>query len=323
MGIIEADKIGSHPNLLQTNYIICDATNPTEYPPVGISSHKTNVAGVIQSTNATYRGIAPNINIVDGIVTARLLEMELMAATDCTINYASATNMSFGFETNGNFDEFARYLDRVVYETGATIVVAASDFCNRKSGSPDIAFNVINVGSFGDNNTTSFADDIVPCTNGIAGSYLNPDSFYMDRKEPDVVAPGVGIITTGRNGSFETFGDPSVGGTSAAAPHVTAGVGLLTQRKPDLFSKAAEVRAIIMASARHNLEGDSRLSDRDGAGGVMLAAADAVVANGLSDYITNDGSAPNFPISKTFTATSGQKVRVAIAQGKNGLVDIR
>ncbi|MEH2159927.1 MAG: hypothetical protein V7K38_02530 [Nostoc sp.] len=45
----------------------------------------------------------------------------------------------------------------------------------------------------------------------------------------------------------------------------------------------------------------------------MLAAADTVAANGQSDHIINDGAASNFPIYKTFTATSGQKVRVAIA----------
>jgi subtilisin family serine protease len=250
---------------------------------------------------------------VDGVVDRFYETTSLMAATECVINSATATNMSFGEEeTDGNFNEFARYVDRVVYETGATIVVAASDYCNKKSGSPDIAFNVINVGSFGDNNTTSFADDIVPCTNGIDGSYLNPNSWNMDREEPDVVAPGVNIRSTDNNGGFQDAGG-AIGGTSFAAPQVTAGVALLTQRKPALFYSPAEVRAIIMASARHNVEGNSRLSDRDGAGGIMLAAADAVVTNGLSDHIINDGSAPNFPIIKNFTASSGQKVRVAIA----------
>jgi len=52
------------------------------------------------------------------------------------------------------------------------------------------------------------------------------------------------------------------------------------------------------------------LSERDGAGAIMLAVADTVVANGLSKLFSNNGAASNFPINSTFTASTGQKVRV-------------
>lgn len=303
VGILEPDRIGTHPNLPSNSRILCRPTASTL-----ISNHKTQVAGAIQSTNATNRGIAPNITIVDGIVVD-YSDLELMAGLDCLISTVSATNMSFGFETNGTFNTFARYVDQTVYETGATTVVAVSDFCANKMGSPEIAFNAIAVGSFGDNNTTATIDDIVPCNNGILGSYLDPDSPQGDREEPDIVAPGDNIMTTLNGGGFA-----NASGTSFAAPHVSSGVGLLNETKSDLFSKPEEVRSIMMASARHNLEGDSRLSERDGAGGILLAAADTVAAtSGLSDTFINNGAASNFPISRTFTATNGQKVRVAIA----------
>ncbi|MCC5638782.1 S8 family serine peptidase [Nostoc sp. CHAB 5844] len=307
VAIVEYGRIASHPNLPANQRSLCNSTISTD-----ISGHKTWVAGIIQSTHATYKGIAPDIQIIDGVVDLYYTDKQVMAATDCAVSTASVINMSFGHDTNGNFtDALVEYVDNLVYSTGATIVVSATDICNQKPGSPDLAFNVINVGSFGDNNTTSFTDDIVPCTNNIAGSYLNPDTPNSDREEPDVVAPGVNIRTTYLNGTI-TDTSPPEGGTSFAAPHVTAGVGLLNQRKPDLYYSAAEVRAIIMASARHNLEGSSRLSDRDGVGGIMLAAADTVVANGQSDFLFNDGNISNFPISKSFTATNGQKVRVVI-----------
>lgn len=307
VAIVEVGKIASHPNLPANQRSFCNSTASTI-----ISGHKTGVAGIIQSTNATYKGIAPDIQIIDSVVDYELSDMQVMAATDCAVSTASAINMSFGHDTNGNFaHSLVEYVDDLVYSTGATIVVSASNNCEQKPGSPDLAFNVINVSSFGDNNTTSFTDDIVPCTNDIAGSYLNPDTPNLDREEPDVVAPGVNIRTINLSGSFQDA-DPPSGGTSFAAPHVTAGVGLLNQRKPDLYYYAAEARAIIMASARHNLEGSSRLSDRDGVGGIMLAAADTVVANGQSDFLFNDGNVSNFPISKSFTATNGQKVRVVI-----------
>ena len=67
-----------------------------------------------------------------------------------------------------------------------------------------------------------------------------------------------------------------------------------------------------MASARHNVEGSSRLSEGDGAGAMMLAAADTVAASS-SKLFSNNGAASNFPIHSTLTALASQRVRVAIA----------
>jgi len=304
VGVVESGRIGTHPNLPAAQRLLCRPEATT-----AISGHKTNVAGVIQSTHATNRGIAPAITIVDGI-GANFSFSEMIAATDCVINNgATAINMSFGYETNGVFDAFARYVDEVTYNTGRTISVAVSNVCANKMGSPEIAFNVLAVGAFGDNNTTSLGDDIAACTAPVNFSaFLDPNSPNGDREEPDIVAPGYAIRTTNTSGSFS-----DTNGTSFAAPHVTGGVGLLRQRKPSLFTQAEEVRAIMMASARHNIEGASRLSERDGAGAIMLAAADTVAAGSLSNFYSNSGAASNFPINRTFTASAGQKVRVAIA----------
>jgi len=82
----------------------------------------------------------------------------------------------------------------------------------------------------------------------------------------------------------------------AAAPHLTGGAGLLSQRKAGI--RAEEVRAM-MTSARH-IEGSSR-GERDGAGAIMLAVADTVVANGLSKLFSNNGAASNFPINSALS----------------------
>jgi subtilisin family serine protease len=253
--------------------------------------------------------MAPGITIVDGRGTS-FSDAAMMAATDCVIeNGAVAVNMSFGSETNGNFNAFARFVDRTVYNTGRSIVVAVSNICAFRMGSPEIAFNALAVGAFGDNNTTSFADDVPPCTGVVSFSaFLDPFSPSNDREEPDIVAPGHLINTTNSAGGFS-----SVSGTSFAAPHVTAAIGLLIQRRPTLLTKAEEVRAIMMASARHNIEGANRLSERDGAGAIMMAAADTVEVNGQSLFFVTPGGAQGFPITTSFTASAGQRVRVAIA----------
>lgn len=305
VGVVEPGRIGSHTNLPRgAQRILCRPTASTT-----ISEHKTNVAGVVQSTNATYRGMAPSITIVDGI-GANFSDSEMIAATDCVIaNGAVAVNMSFGSETNGYFDAFARYVDRVVYNTGRTISVAISNICANRMGSPEIAFNVLAVGAFGDNNTTSWGDDVPPCRRVVDFSaYLDPLSPHGDREEPDIVAPGHSIITTNTVNGFS-----DVNGTSFAAPHVTGGVGLLNHRRPTLNDQAEEVRAIMMASARHNIEGISRLSERDGAGAILLAAADSVELSTNSMFIVTPGGTGGFPITPSFYASAGQKVRVAIA----------
>lgn len=304
VGIVERDRIGNHTNLPSTQRELCRPNASTT-----ITQHKTGVTSVIQSNNQFVRGIAKDVTIIDGIM-ANNQDQESIAAINCVINNATATNMSYGFPPYGTFGTLARHLDKIVYDTGATIVVAVSNECNNKVANPEMAFNVIAVGAFGDQDTATRSDDVAPCTGVVtAGSYLNPDSPNGDREEPDVVAPGHNITMLGHGNVYLRDS-----GTSYAAPHVTAAVALLRQRKPDLFNRPAEVRAIIMASARHNLEGSSRLSDRDGAGGIMLAAADTIAAtNGASDHIIVDGALSNFPITRNFTATNGQRVRVAIS----------
>src|SRR4028118_2084351 len=234
VGVVEAQRIGNHPNLPPAQRILCRPEATT-----AISDHKTQVAGVIQSTALTNQGIAPAITIIDGI-GANFSNSEMIAATDCVIaNGASTINMSFGSETNGSFDAFARYVDEVVYNTGRTISVAVSNVCANKMGSPEIAFNVLAVGAFGDNNTPGFGDDIPACTGAVNFSaFLDPNSPHNDREEPDIVAPGHQILMPTNGGGFANNN-----GTSFAAPHVTGGGGLLVQRKPALFTQTEEVRA--------------------------------------------------------------------------------
>jgi subtilisin family serine protease len=303
VGIVEMGQIGAHPNLPAAQRILCG-------PPEPVSGHKTQVAGVIQSNHPANTGVASGIIIVDGIA-ADFSDGELMRATDCVIGKgASAVNMSFGTPTGGQFDAFARFVDMTVYKSRRTIVKSAGNDCTRPVTSPAIAFNALVVGAFSDRNTTSFGDDVDNCTLlGVASAFLDPISPNNDREEPDVVAPGHLILTTAAGGLFVNST-----GTSFAAPHVTGGVGLLTQRLPAAHKTQPErVRAIMMASARHNIEGASRLSEQDGAGAIMLAAADRVLQNKQSFFFTDPGGIAGFPINQEFSAKKGERVRVAIA----------
>jgi hypothetical protein len=105
-GVVEAGRIGSHINLPGGQRILCRPAATSM-----VSGHKTQVAGVIQSNNGTFRGMAPAITLVDGI-GANFGDAEMMAATDCVIAQGTvAVNMSFGVDTNGFFNGLARYVD--------------------------------------------------------------------------------------------------------------------------------------------------------------------------------------------------------------------
>ena len=308
VGVVEQGRIAAHANLPASRRILCRPGSSSL-----INDHKTMTAGVIQSTKAANRGMAPSITIVDGI-GANLSDAEMMAATDCVIAQgAVAINISFGVDTDGFFDGFARYVDQTAHNTGRTFVVAVTNSCSLRMGSPEIAFNALAVGSYSDRNTVAGADDRHSCTAAVPAAerhsgFADPVSPNGDREEPDLVAPGHLIRTTNTGNGFS-----DVTGTSFAAPHLTGIAGLIHNRAGSSIQDQNErVRAILMASARKNIDGASRLSERDGAGSVQAAAANRVLINNQSYFFTRPGGSSGFPIAQTFTAAAGQRTRVVV-----------
>ena len=68
------------------------------------------------------------------------------------------------------------------------------------------------------------------------------------RLKPDIVAPGVSIYSSYRNGQYETLS-----GTSMAGPHVAGLVALLISADPDLAGQVEEIERIIVQSGHHLL----------------------------------------------------------------------
>ncbi len=176
--------------------------------------------------------------------------------------------------------------------------------------SPGLGYSVITVGGFEDNNTATWSDDKM----WVNSSYVDPRSLNGDREKPEVVAVAthnstrrVFITTTSvRSGGII---EPVIGsGTSYAAPAVAAEAALLMQAYNNFKNWPEMVRAVIMASADHNIEGASKLSEKDGAGGIDISKANQTGAGALAML----AYASDFPKHFTFYATQGQKVRVVI-----------
>jgi hypothetical protein len=309
----------SHPD-------IPNVVNDLTYACGQISDHSNGVAGIMIGKSSLYESIAPGAALWAGgscAATDPEMEEEGNAALAWGVD---AFNLSYGRpEVSWSHP---RYWDSVVLNNWRSVVVSAGNYstvvdpnappgtgayvCDITVQGPivhtGLAYNVITVGGYDDLNTTYMDGVIDPCE-----SWRNPPSPHGDREKPEVVAPSVNIMAPNATG----YGNHT--GTSFAAPITTGVVGLLIQAAPYLRVNPEPVKAILMATAVHNIEGDSRLSSQDGAGGIVpLQAMNA--AKGIQSYTGATYyacSAPYETVLQTRFLRAAQKTRAAITWDNN------
>jgi hypothetical protein len=148
--------------------------------------------------------------------------------------------------------------------------------------SPGNGYNMICSGSYGDANNVNWADDAM----ATYSSYWNPVEGH---EKPEVATPGDGTTSTGTSGtSTQNFN-----GTSSASPLACGVATLVANTNPAILGNMTTLKAAMMVSAWHNVEGADVLSDKDGAGGVHATAAHAVVRDG--QYIAGTFTNASFP----------------------------
>jgi hypothetical protein len=285
-----------------------------------LSSHSTGVTGIVKSTNNSYKGIAYGATVRVGGSCYGYDSQLQNAATRAHAWGADVINNSWGGLISsmvpGALDKF---FDDFVINQADTIVKSAGNRAGPCAGdakvtSPGLGYNLITVGNFDDKNTVSWTGDVMDS----CSSYADPISSHNDREKPEISAPGSNINST-------TTSSPWVGGigsgTSFAAPMVTGTSALMMQRKTSLQIWPEAVKAILMVTAVHNIEGDARLSEKDGAGGIDANRADLVAMNtsnaygrwGSMAYSCSTASPYNIPMA----LTAGKRTRVAIAWDQN------
>jgi serine protease AprX len=299
VAVVEWDGIDfSHWDLLPGFYF-----DPADPDPLW---HATMVAGVIASRNATWRGVAYGAPALYSANAGTEAVDDLIAATEGAINYgARVLNHSYYSSKSGNLYDMARCLDHIVYTDFCAVVAAAGNHMSEYVNAPALAFNVIAVGGVNDQNTPHWSDDVMWTEVGGGGSsYNNP---HDGREKPEVVAVASSVTSTWSPPRFWTLS-----GTSFGAPQVPGLAALILDRDPFLGDFWPEVvKATIMASAVHNIEGSSRLSDKDGAGAIDAALAYAAVDNVWWEV---DNLAPEpFQQEYPLEADLGAFVRVVIA----------
>ncbi len=291
----------------------------TRNPGLGSDDHKIRVAQVVASCDGTLTGVASEAVLLSADSKDHT-EKELAAAIDWALKKgADVLNASFGEEKPaGKPTSSSRLLDFIVIEHMRAFTVAAGNegkaafVCSPASG-----YNVIAVGGIDDKGTVSWADDTMYDLKANDGSNsVNPTFPAGGRQKPDVCAVAVGIDTVGYT--------PKTG-TSYSAPAVAGTIGLLIQRQPWLAVWPEVTKAVVMASAIHNVTGASRLDGWEGAGTVVASEADNVVINNWL-WKKVAGKA-DFPITIKFNVNKGETVRFVItwdshAQRVGGLVTV-
>ncbi len=274
-----------------------------------VDQHATATAGMVASQHPTLQGIAQGVALFSANGTS-YSSANISAAMDwaaVTQNNDVINNSWGGNDTTTTLNVHDMHLDYIVRNNFSTVTVAAGNEGNGSGrvSSPARAYNVISVGNHQDMGTVGWADDAMASSS----SYINPSTGI---EKPEVAASGSSIEST-------TDQDPWTGnvgsGTSYSAPMVAGEAALLMERDTSLKVYPESVKAIIMATALHNIEGSSRLSEYDGAGSVDMRAAFRVVDEGWWEW--DSRSSGDFPYSFNYTAYEGETVRAVIAWDSN------
>ncbi len=263
-----------------------------------MDNHATTTAGMVGSTHGNDRGAAYNASIYSGNGTT-YSDPNMAAALDASATNADVLNNSWGPScADGTVNIHGRHADWIVRNQADTVVAAAGNSGLTPScayvGGVGSGYNTLAVGSFNNNRTGLWVDD------GMSGfsSYrdpMGPSESYTHSK-PEVAAPGEDP-STGWSG-WQTFGIRSLNmtpptdcvrggvgnGTSYASPIVAGLAALCMDRNSNLKGWPEPVKALIMVNAIHNLEGATRLSEYDGAGGISGKKTDTNLKNGKVDW---------------------------------------
>lgn len=269
--------------------------------PVDLDGHGTASAGLVVggSDGGSSYGMAPGATLI----AARVFD-------DRGATTATAMHLAFQWLLDPDHDPATADAPRVV---NASWALGAGPSCNL-TFQPDVRalraagiLPVFSAGNFGPTAATSASPANYPESLSV-GAVGATDSIWAyssagpstcggrTRVFPDLVAPGVSVLSADRFGGFQYLT-----GTSVAAPHVAGAAALLLGAHPGL--SVASVESALTASAVDL--GPAGPDERYGNGRLDVTAADARAATAPPDFSLS-AAAP------TLTTVAGGSASTAV-----------
>lgn len=219
-------------------------------------SHGTGVACMYASTDTVYRGLAFGLDAI--LVDDAGSTATSMAGADWMVRSAGddpeVINYSWGNgdATGEDWHAFSRFVDALVYDYSTSWAKSAGNqgFGTNTMTVPANNFNGLTVANMNDANTVTRSDDVITASSSRGPTVLN-------RKKPDLSAPGHNTMTCNAAGGYS-----NLGGTSSAAPKVGAGSLLLTDAG-NWDPKA--IKAVLINTADSWEDNDTQTTADDGA----------------------------------------------------------
>jgi subtilisin family serine protease len=236
VGHLDTGADGSHPALAGAIahflYVTPGGLPGHTSPATDTDEHGTHTAATIagRAVGGRHVGVAPGATLaVATVIEGGQVGARVIAGLNWAVTRGvKVVSLSLGFR--GYVPDFHPILQRV-RERGVLPVVAVGNEGPGTSRSPGNYDNVLSVGA-------STASRSVWQWSG-SQRFARP----VDPLVPDVVAPGVDVISAVPGGGYRSFS-----GTSMATPHVAGIAALLWQAKPT--ATAAEIEQAIQGSAK-------------------------------------------------------------------------
>lgn len=266
-GLAQSDKVVLGPDLSFES----QSTSTRFLDSYGHGTHMSGiVAGreVAAASGATYAadtqnfyGMAPDSRIVSlkvGDHNGTVDVSQVVAAVNWVTQFGRSNglnvrvlNLSFGLDTGQQpKNDPLSWAAEMAWNKGIVVVASGGNTGDNYAGLNSPAYNprLLAVGAVDTKGTAGFADDTIPSFSAAFGGNF--------QRGPDIVAPGVGIVSAKVPGSVlaDTYPRAAVAanwirgsGTSQAAAVVSGAVALLLQQRPTMTPD--QVKALLLNTA--------------------------------------------------------------------------